>query len=181
VEKELQPFRNTWTHPPNFSGVRVTRSLVLYVCFVDRCLSFCPFSFGHRFVCPSSIYGFWLPLWYLQTLFERLYNFTKSKSLDQTKDRVTQTQLKTGDELRCSGRVSSSCSTSGPKNLLLVKWWCHASVFHVRIKWLCICMFCRSLFVLLSFFFWPSCCLSFFDLRILITPVVSSNSFWTTV
>ena len=26
---------------PVFSGVRVTRSLVLYVCFVDRCLSFC--------------------------------------------------------------------------------------------------------------------------------------------
>jgi hypothetical protein len=25
--------------PPIFSGVRVTRSLVLYVCFVDRCLS----------------------------------------------------------------------------------------------------------------------------------------------
>ena len=33
--------------------------------------------------------------------------------------------------------------------------------------------FCRSLFVLLSFFFWPLCCLSFFDLRILITPLVS--------
>jgi hypothetical protein len=29
--------------PPVFSGVRVTRSLVLYVCFVDNCLSFCPF------------------------------------------------------------------------------------------------------------------------------------------
>ena len=29
--------------PPVFSGVRVTRSLVLYVCFVDRGLSFCPF------------------------------------------------------------------------------------------------------------------------------------------
>ena len=27
--------------PPGFSEVRVTRSLVLYVCFVDRCLSFC--------------------------------------------------------------------------------------------------------------------------------------------
>ena len=38
------------------------------------------------------------------------------------------------------------------------------------------CMFCRSLFVLLSFFFWPLCCLFFFDLRILITPLVSSNS-----
>ena len=29
--------------PPGISGVRVTRSLVLYVCFVDRCLSFFPF------------------------------------------------------------------------------------------------------------------------------------------
>jgi hypothetical protein len=35
------------------------------------------------------------------------------------------------------------------------------------------CMFCRSLFVLL--YFWPLCCLSF-DLRILITLLVSSNS-----
>ena len=42
--------------------------LVLYVCFVDRCLSFCTFPFGHCVVCSSSIYGFWLPLWYLQTL-----------------------------------------------------------------------------------------------------------------
>jgi hypothetical protein len=37
-------------------------------------------------------------------------------------------------------------------------------------------MFCRSLFVLLSSFFIPSCCLSFFNLRILITPLASSNS-----
>ena len=29
------------------SWVRATRSLALYVCFVDRCLSFCTFSFGH--------------------------------------------------------------------------------------------------------------------------------------
>ena len=32
--------------PPVFSGVRVTRSLVLYV-FVDHCLSYCTFSFSH--------------------------------------------------------------------------------------------------------------------------------------
>ena len=37
-------------------------------------------------------------------------------------------------------------------------------------------VFCRSLFVLLSFFCWPLCCLSFFDLRILITPLESLNS-----
>ena len=53
--------------PSIFSGVHVTRSLFLCICFVDHCLSFCTFSFGHCVVC-SSIYGFWLPLWYLQTL-----------------------------------------------------------------------------------------------------------------
>ena len=38
------------------------------------------------------------------------------------------------------------------------------------------CMFCRSLFVLLSFFFWPLCCLPFYDLPIPITLLVSSTS-----
>ena len=55
-----------------FQWGSVTRSLVLCVCFVDRCLSFCTFSIGHCVVCPS-IYGFWLPLWYLQ-IFLRTYN-----------------------------------------------------------------------------------------------------------
>ena len=67
VEQELLTFPEHLSSPPVFSGVRVTRSLVLYVCFVDRCLSCCPFSFDHCVVCSSSIYGFWLPLWYLQT------------------------------------------------------------------------------------------------------------------
>ena len=49
-----------------FTGIRVTWSLV-FMCFVDRCLSFCPFYFGHCVVC-SSIYKFWFPFWYLQTL-----------------------------------------------------------------------------------------------------------------
>ena len=44
--------------PVFFSVVRVTRSLDLCVCFVDRCLSFCLFSFGHCVVCTSSIYRF---------------------------------------------------------------------------------------------------------------------------
>ena len=53
---------------PSFYRLLVTRSLVLYVCFIDHCLSFCAFTFGHCVVCSSSIYGFWLTLWYLQTL-----------------------------------------------------------------------------------------------------------------
>ena len=35
-------------------------------------------------------------------------------------------------------------------------------------------VFCRSLFVLLSLFFWPLCCL-FFEVRFLITSFTSSN------
>ena len=46
----------------------------------------------------------------------------------------------------------------------------------VLLDLLFICMFCRSLFVLFYFFFWPLCCLFFFDIWILITPLVSSNS-----
>ena len=42
----------------------IPRFLVL--CFVDRCLSFCHFSFDHCIVCPS-IYGFYLPLRYFQS------------------------------------------------------------------------------------------------------------------
>jgi hypothetical protein len=36
-------------------------------------------------------------------------------------------------------------------------------------------------FVLLYFFFWPLCCLFFFDIRILIAPLVSSNSSYTDI
>ena len=39
-------------------------------------------------------------------------------------------------------------------------------------------MFCRLLFVLLSFFFWSLYYLSFLDLLLLITPLVSSNFFY---
>ena len=47
VEQTLLILPEHLSSPPVFSGVCVTRSLVLCVCFVDRCLSFCPFCFGH--------------------------------------------------------------------------------------------------------------------------------------
>ena len=40
VERELLTLPEHLSSPPVFSGVRVTRSLVLYVCFVARCLFF---------------------------------------------------------------------------------------------------------------------------------------------
>jgi hypothetical protein len=43
-----------------------------------------------------------------------------TKHTNKTKDRITRTPLKTGGELRCSGRVNSSCSTSGTFRVNLV-------------------------------------------------------------
>jgi hypothetical protein len=72
VEQELVILPEHLSSPPLFSWVCVTRSLVLYVCFVDRCLSFCTFYFGHCVLCSSSIYELWLPIWYLQTLLKNI-------------------------------------------------------------------------------------------------------------
>jgi hypothetical protein len=54
--------------PPVLCGVRVTRSLILYVCFVDRCLSFCTFFLWS--LCCLFFFDLRIlitPLWYLQT------------------------------------------------------------------------------------------------------------------
>ena len=42
---------------------------------------------------------------------------TMYKHTYKTKDRVTRSPLRTGGELRCSGRVSSSCLTSGTRRV----------------------------------------------------------------
>ena len=61
VEQTLLTLPMHMSSPPVFSEVRVTRTFVWCVSFVDRYLSCCPFSFGHCVVCPSLSYGFWLP------------------------------------------------------------------------------------------------------------------------
>ena len=43
-----------------------------------------------------------------------------TKHTHKTKDRVTRTTIKTGGELGCSGRVSSSCFASGTRRVNLV-------------------------------------------------------------
>jgi hypothetical protein len=79
-EQELPTLPEDLSSPPVFITVRVTWSLVLYLCCVDRCSSFCTFSFDHFAVCSFSIYGFWLPLWFLQTLLTMTINdHTRSK------------------------------------------------------------------------------------------------------
>ena len=88
VGQELLTLPGHLSSPPVYRGVRVTRSFVLYVCFVDRCLSFCTFSFGHCVVWSSSIYGFWLPIWYLQIL--QTLQWPKEKRTNNDLQHITQ-------------------------------------------------------------------------------------------
>jgi hypothetical protein len=64
VEQELLTPPVHPSSPPIFSGFHVTLSFMCMFCrllFVLLYFFFWPF-------CSSSVYGFWLPLWYLQTL-----------------------------------------------------------------------------------------------------------------
>jgi len=67
-----------------------------------------------------------------------------TKHTHETKDRVTQTPLKTGGELRCSGRVSSSWSTSGTRRDNLVTnpviRWMRKGPGNVYDKWNNLCL-----------------------------------------
>ena len=70
-----------------------------------------------------------------------------------------------------SGAVTA-CPSAVFEFTLNFQWSSCYSIFRFM------CMFCRSLFAILYFLFCPLCCLIFFffDIRILITPLVSSNS-----
>ena len=60
-------FHNSTVVHPGLFVVLVLLDISFYeYVFVDRCLTFYPFSFGHCVVC-SFIYIFWLPLCYHQT------------------------------------------------------------------------------------------------------------------
>jgi hypothetical protein len=98
---------------------------------------------------------------------------------NKTKDRVTCTSLKTRGELRCSGTVSSSCSTSGTRHVNLVtnpvishEWGKNREglrqVEHIRGN-----LWHRHPFAL---FLFGLCCLFVFAMRIRITRFVSSHS-----
>jgi hypothetical protein len=87
------------------------------------------FYFSYCVVCPSSIYGFWIPLWYLQTLltftlfhleYTKINAKDKQRSTHQIRDGETRTALKSWGELRCSRGVSSLFSTDGTRSVTLI-------------------------------------------------------------
>jgi hypothetical protein len=117
VEQELFTLPEHPSPPPIFSGVRVTRFLVLDVYFVDRC--FCTFvlrrrtdnTMARRRRTDNKM---------TRRKSTKVQKQRSTKYTSKTKNRVTRTPLKIGGGLGCSGRVNSSCSTSDTRRVNLV-------------------------------------------------------------
>jgi predicted nucleic acid-binding Zn ribbon protein len=172
-------------------------------------LAFCPFSFGHCVVCSSSIYGFWLPLWYhLAIVLSVLLRFTASDypfgifwplcCLFFFDLQLLITLLVSfGHCVVCSSSIYGFWLPFGIFRPLCCLFFFDLRLLITPLVSFGHCVVCSSsiygfwlplwylvaivLFVLLWFtdsdypfgIFWPLCCLFFFDLRLLITPLVS--------
>jgi hypothetical protein len=150
----------------------------------------CPvvlFSVGICVVCPSA-YVSWFPIWYLQAflLVIKLIIYLKivfRNDLISPMHGTTPEEGVPADWTRAD-QIHNYQKTGSCQNHVWVSEWgiaLHQSSNLSAVSWLFLVnaarlAVCRSLFVLLYFFFWPLCFLFFFDLRILITSLVSSNS-----
>ena len=146
-------------------------------------------SFGHCIVCPCLIYSFWLPLWYLLAIvFPFLVWFTASDylfgifwpwcclSLFDLQLLIT-SLVSFGHCIVCPCLIYSFWL---PLWYLLaivlsVLVWFTASDYLFGIFWPLCCLSLFDLQLLITSFgiFWPLCCLSLFDLQLLITSLVS--------
>ena len=125
-------------------------------------------SFGHCVVWPSSIYRFWLPLWYLLAIvLSDLLRFTDSEytfGIFWPLCCLTVFDL----QILITPLVSFGHCVAWPSSIYrfwLLLWYLLAIVLSVLLR------FTDSDY--LFGIFWPLCCLTFFDLQILITPLVS--------
>jgi uncharacterized membrane protein len=108
-----------------------------------------PFTFCHCIVCPSSIYGFWLPLWYLQDSLCKRSLKVRKRSLEAVNRKRTDNTI-----TKEKGQKDKE-KLEGTKRLPL--WYLQAS-------------FCPFALFSLSLY-----CLSFSYLRLQITSLVSSS------
>ena len=124
---------------PRFSGVCFVSIISFSVwCFVDHCLSFCPFSFGHFVFCPFSISGFRLYPFSTVKLFirktewgqPRMNNPDTQGTLDtrhktkQIKNQTKQKQKKTPNK-QAKHNISKYWKLKRWETRTLLKGWTH--------------------------------------------------------
>ena len=137
--------------------------------FLDLRLLITPLvSFGHCIVCPSSIYDFWLPLWYLVTIV--LSVLPRSTTSDYPFGIFWPLYCISFLEFRLLITLLVSCDhcivcPSSIYDFWYPLWYLLAIVLSVLPRFTT----SDNPFGIL----WPLYCLSFLDLRLLITPLVS--------
>jgi len=140
-------------------GLRILITLLVY--------------FGHCIVCPSSVYGFWLHLWYLLAIVLSVLRFTDS---DYTFGIFWPLYcLSFGLRILITPLVSFGHCIVCPSSVdgfWLHLWYLLAIVFSVILQ------FTDSDYTF--GIFWPLCFLSFFGLRILITSLWYLKTFLIT-
>ena len=123
-------------------------------------------SFGHYIVCHSSTYGFWLPLWYLLAIVLSviLHNTVSDYPFDIIWPLYCPSfgiRLLITPFISFGHCVVCHSSTYG----FWLPLWYHLTIV------LSVLLHTASNY---SFhILWPLCCLSFFDIRLLITPLIS--------
>ena len=176
--------------PPIYRGVRVALYLVFCIVFCRSMFVLLSIFFSHFVVCPS-IYGIWLPLWYLQTLLILLFVFfwpLCDLSFFDLRLLITFGIFKLFLSY-CPFFVAIVWSvlfrfmaSDYPFSIFKLflsycPFFCgHCMVcpFLIYGFWLPL-WYLQTLLILSSVFVWQLCGMSF-DLRLLITPLVSSNS-----
>jgi hypothetical protein len=67
VYSTLRMLRSFYVNDICYRRFEKSNSFPLVSCVIFCRTHFCRFSFGHCVVCPTSIFGFWLPHWHIQT------------------------------------------------------------------------------------------------------------------
>ena len=131
VEHELLTLPEHLSSHPGLSGVRVTRSIVLCVCFMDHCLSFCTSSF----VIVLSVllqYGLWLPPFDIFKLFSNIaVSYRRKRLLNHIHDRSL-SWVGTGTSIQKKRRCQTSLFGTN-----IFSHWNNAVmkvVFHIRVN-----------------------------------------------
>ena len=140
--------------------------IILCVNFISFCACFCILFVLILFIFCVKNYDSFMLIFFHLYFSNNIFNFTDILFYYVLANR----QFRYPTSLHSVTRGAGTAYISGaPEFTVGFKMCSRYSIFSFM------CMFCRSLFVLLPCFVWPFYCLSS-DLRILTTPMVSPNS-----
>ena len=158
-----------WHHSDTLSGFRVNQSLLVSLILRAKRKN----NKYKSYICVTNDNGYVSLVVNTSPFFPRSWLFTGFVTRLTRRLPLVEPKLHTLPE-----HMNSPAVFRGVRFTRFLVLWCMfcRSLFVLLYIFFLAIVFCKSLFVLLYIFCWPLCCLLFFDIRILLTPLVSSNS-----